>query len=216
MPLAETHVKSDDSRRALVSALCHELGNLMAGVRLQAHILGEDLTTKELALASLELDEIGARAGALVALLRPLAGEVVAARRIISPEAILTAVEASLEGSGGRGIELSVEVVQGLPALETDAEAIVSLLVSLALGAVDIVRPHGRVRLAATGSESTVTFSVEDDASGPDFEDWPDGALRGRTLLCAIAEHLLSPFNGKAVVNRGSTGTCIELVLESK
>ena len=69
---------SADSSNNLVFALCHEISNLVAAIRLQAHLLDEELDARGLAVSSLEIDDLSARCAALLALVRPVLNEVAA------------------------------------------------------------------------------------------------------------------------------------------
>jgi len=56
----------------LAFAIAHEVGNHLGGIRLQAHLVDEDLDVRELAAASILIDGLAGRSGPLLALLRPL------------------------------------------------------------------------------------------------------------------------------------------------
>ena len=62
------------TRHAIVFAIAHELGNHLAGIRLEAHLLDEDLGVRGLAKASLAIESLAGQAGPLLTLLRPLLG----------------------------------------------------------------------------------------------------------------------------------------------
>ena len=57
-----------DRRFALAFAIAHEIGNHLAGIRLEAHLLDEALGARGLAKASLAIDSLAGQAAPLLAL----------------------------------------------------------------------------------------------------------------------------------------------------
>ena len=56
----------------LAFAIAHEVGNHLGGIRLQAHLLDDELDAREMAQASVLIDGLAGRSGPLLSLLRPL------------------------------------------------------------------------------------------------------------------------------------------------
>ena len=62
----------EDEVSRLVLSICHEAGNLVGAIRLNAHFVDDRLSALELAAASVEIDDLSARISSLLALVRPL------------------------------------------------------------------------------------------------------------------------------------------------
>ena len=56
----------------LVFAICHEVGNLVGVIRLNADLIDAKASERELATLSVEIDDSSARIRSLLALVRPL------------------------------------------------------------------------------------------------------------------------------------------------
>jgi len=212
----------------LVFAVCHEIGNCVGGVRLHAHLLDDTMGPRELALASVELDDLAARASWLLSLVRPLlfvgatvgatVGAATGAADATPSDAahILSSVSTLLEEHGGRGTALRFAIAEELKAsphlVAFDRDVLQALLASLALSAMEAGEGSGRVELCADVSDEDVCFRVEDDA--PVSEDplrWREQMMRGRPLLCAVADGLLTARGGHFEVTRKEDVTSILL-----
>ncbi|MGH0038162.1 MAG: sensor histidine kinase [Myxococcota bacterium] len=200
----------------LTSALCHELGNWLAAMRLQAHLLDETLGPRELAEASLEIDELCERASTLLAQLPPLVAAAPASPGPTDPAGLVHDVSRVLADQGLRGVTLDVEVEEGLAQLCADRATLLPVLQNLATGALEAVRPEGSVGIRARGRGAEVALVVEDAAP---FEgeagDWRRLPLRGRILGWALADALARKVGGRLEVNELDPGTRIELVIPS-
>ncbi len=204
-----------DEARELVFAIVHEVGNLVAAVRLQAHLIDEDLGPAGLGRASLELETIGARSSGLLALVRPLLidGAQAAGAKV---GAVLRGVEETLRDVGTRGTALEVAVEPGLPEIGGDTQVLHYLVSLVAAGALEVLGGAGRLRLVAGMDEGQVVLSVEDDGEkDPELAHWERGARRGRVLGCAIAAELLGRVGGRVVVDRRGGQTRVRLILPS-
>ena len=213
-PMADSHGVKEREETELVFSLCHEIGNLVGAVRLQAHLLDEDLGARELALASVELDDLGARCAALLTHMRPLlsAGDRTSVR--IRPSQILESLSCLIEEHGGRGVKLVVEECPELPELELDPEVIRQLLVSFFYAAIEAAAPRGQVRVHAQRRAGGVAFVLEDDGEvGEDPRRWAEQMRRGRPLLCAVANRILEKRGGRLEVERDAKCTRIAFVL---
>lgn len=219
-PDSPTPVRSktgdEDEATRLALAMCHEIGNLVGAVRLQAHLLDSEDSPKELATASVEIDDLCARSSALLSLMRPLVSRV--SRRTeegVVPAAILNALQYILEDCGGRGVVVSVECREGLPGVAIGPDTMKQMLLTLAFGAMEVARPKGRVGIRALPGKGPdeVCFVVKDD--GPDDEpmDWSQQMLRGRPLACAVASRMVAWWDGRLEVSRSDGVTRVALVV---
>ena len=193
---------------ALLRALGHEVGNLLAGIRLSAHLLVVGEAGRD---AAAEIEELSDRAGALMAHVRPLLqpGSEDQRARLGAAE-LLEGLTLALEDRHKGSTRLSIEPpAAGLPATRGDSGALHHVLVSLALGALE-AKPEGGVRVRARPRGGNLVVAVEDDG-----EDLSSGSQVpvGRMLDVRIAAAVLERDGGRVVVASTETGNRIELVL---
>jgi signal transduction histidine kinase len=213
--LSDDNELSETATR-LVYAVCHEIGNLVAAVRLQAHLLDEEMAPKELAVTSVEIDDLAARTSAMLALIRPLLSASPAEGAAVSPAQISAGISQALEDHGGRGMVLEVECDPDLPMIVTDPEVMHHLILTLVFGAVEAGEHKGQVTVRTTRSGDDVMFCIEDDADEAEqLLDWKDHMLRGRPLSCAIADFILRSRSGRLEVRREDGLTQVLLILFS-
>lgn len=187
----------------LVFALCHEISNLVAAVRLQAHLLDEELDARGLAVASLEIDDLSARSAALLALVRPVLSEPPEEILPVGAEVIAVGFERALAEFGGRVFEIAFDVAPDLPEVRAQTEVFHYLLLSQAYGAMEAMGKDGCLCVEVRATEKEVVFALVDQAK----EDaqhlaWWDAALRGRALECAVAHHVLAKAGSRFEVRR--------------
>lgn len=204
---------SDAATAELVLALCHEIGNLVGAVRLQAHLLDGDMSPRELARASLDVDDLCARSAALLAHVRPLlvgpSGPVVT----VSPGELVGSVRDLMARHAGPGVRLVADAEQDLPELAADRATLHHLLQSLVFGAIEAAGGGGTVRLVAERGDGAVAFGVEDDGPvGPEPEGGVRQALRGRPLVWAVARRIVGRAGGRCEASRSSGRTRVSLV----
>jgi nitrogen-specific signal transduction histidine kinase len=198
----------------LVLALCHEIGNLMGAIRLHAHLLDDDMRPRDLAMLSVDLDDLSARSSALLAHMRPLLLPGPRALDDVKPEALLSGLQELMEDHGGRGAVLAFSADDSLPTLRTDQEVIHHLLLSLLYVTLETTSSTGSVSLRAEAREDGVAFVLEDD--GDVDEDptlWRDQMKRGRPLVCSVASEILRRRGGRLEVERSAGITRIALLL---
>ncbi len=91
-------------RRALVFAIGHEVANHLGGIRLQAHLIDEDLDALGLAKTSVEIDALAGRAAPLLALLRPILSERPDPSPPVAWASLLAGLRRQLDDEGTRGV----------------------------------------------------------------------------------------------------------------
>lgn len=198
--------KPDDAvRQALAFSIAHEIGNQLAGIRLEAHLLDEDLGAHGLAKSSLAIDSLAAQAGPLLAVLRPLLAP--AGPRVGGPRYadLLAGVRRQIEedGAGGRAVELVV--ARDAEASGPAFEGLHPLLIAL-VGSPDSLEP-GKApigfRIGLRGNQIEIVCELPGDA----FEGGSEVAsesiahgLRGRSLAVAIARVLVADAGGRVEV----------------
>jgi signal transduction histidine kinase len=204
----------ESSSRELIAALCHDIGNLLAAVRLSAHLLSHDVDEAERLSVARDVEDLAALAGALLAQVRPLlAGDTLSSVRV-SPAEVLTALHRALKERRAGGAELSIARGRGLPDVRIDPDAVYHLLLTLVHGALEAAGPGGRVRVSAKHQGRRVILSVADDGRQVDLEGIRHGARpRGRELAIRVADAVLRGMGGRATAELRRRGTRIDLFL---
>lgn len=196
----------------LVFAMCHEVSNLVAAVRLQAHLLDEDLDARGLAVASLEMDDLSARAAGLLALVRPVLSEPPAEVAPIGAGVIAQGFERALLDHGGRGLEVGFECEPDLPSVRAEPEVYHHILLSQVYGAMEAMEAGGRLRISVAAGPKEVVFAIDDPApEDPQHLEWWKASLRGRALECAVAHHILAKRDARFEVRRLGDGNRTEI-----
>lgn len=201
---------------SLVRPLCHEIGNLLAAIRLSAHLLeGEQHpSAAEPERTCREIQSLAAQAGALLAQMRPLLEGSRDARTRVTTASLLASVARAVEGEVPRGVRLQVARGRGLPDVRIDTEALHDLLVALLRDACEASPERGHVRLEAEARDDRVVLRLRDRA--PAFElpgERPD-LLRGRALLLQLAACVLKASQGRLRVSTSAReGNCVEFEL---
>ncbi|HEB90273.1 MAG TPA: sensor histidine kinase [Deltaproteobacteria bacterium] len=203
---------------ALVFAIAHEVGNHLGAIRLQAHLLDDDLDARALALASVELDTLAGRAGPLLALIRPLLSSPgttppsTPSSVVSGPmwRGLLGGVIDEIRDEGTRGIRLESKMSVASDLRAPSADWLHSLLRTL----IGVTLPHvprgGKLGLALEAHGDEVVLAIEDD--GPEEDLGAETALRGRALAVAIARRLLADLGGRVEWARDAGRTRLELI----
>ncbi|MFO0688751.1 MAG: hypothetical protein U0900_08585 [Myxococcota bacterium] len=217
-----------DRRFALAFAIAHEIGNHLAGIRLEAHLLDEALGARGLAKASLAIDSLAGQAAPLLALLRPLLSP--GARRAGGGTlaSVLDGVRRQLEEEGAAGHPLAVAVGAGVEGAVSPIEGLHALIVALvgppealASGAAPIalrVERAGGALVLSIGlpGEAFVEAAAEAAAAegaGGAGTGSRGAALRGRALALALARVLVADAGGAVEVGGGEGRSWVALRL---
>lgn len=207
--------ESDEIRsKRLVSAICHEIANHIAAIRLQAHLLNEALKPRDLANASLIIEDLSARSSALLALVRPVLWKPEEPPGTVAADAIAQGIRSTLDEHGGRGVRFEIEIEEKLPEVHGDSGVIHFLLQLHSYGALEAASAGDRVRIIAEARDDAVAFVIEESAAGAAvLLGWPDAGLHGRTLACAIADHILQHSGGRLRIIPDGTRIRTEIVV---
>lgn len=198
----------------LVLALCHEVGNLVGAVRLQAHLIDEDMTRRDLARATLDVDDSCVRSAVLLAHIRPLLAGAPSTANELAPAELLASVHAALAEQGGANVVLDLEAAEEVPPVRFDREVLHHLLQSLVLAALGATRETRVVSLAAESVAAGVAFVVEDEgAEDAELSDWRSQAPRGRPLVLKVVDAIVGRFGGSVAVSRKAGRTCVAVIL---
>lgn len=200
--------------RDLVGALCHDVGNLLAAVRLSAHLLPTDKAETDRIAACGDIEYLAARSGALLALVRPLLAGAPVARVPVSPAEVLTALKRSLEDRRIGRAALSIAPGRKLPDVRIDPDALYHLLLTLVYGSLEATASDGRVRVSAKHQGRRVILSVSDNGRQVDLGEIRRGSTpRGRELAIRVADAVLRLMGGRASAELQPRGTRIDLFL---
>jgi nitrogen-specific signal transduction histidine kinase len=202
-------------REALLFALCHEVRNLLAASRLQAHFLDPSARAEELAATARRIAHAAARAGSLLAQVRPLfcGGEPAPASRT-DPLDVLGDLHRELDDQRECALRVELKSAVGLPELTFDSQALHHILLTAVFDAEEAARCGGSVRVAAESSGDFVAFLVEDD--GKDADPEPGAALCGRALGRAVAAAILADRGGRLEVGASEGLTRVALMIPTR
>lgn len=197
-----------DARNPLPVAVVHEVGNLIAAMRLSAYLLPA-ADARERARGARQIEQLAAQAGELLAQLRPLLARS-GAGVAIAPAEVLEAVRRGLaDVPGAERLEVRPPP-RNLPDVKADPDALLHALLTLVRGALEASADGGRVVLRAGRSGRSVWFEIAD--SGRRFEPAPPRTLpRGRALAVRLADAALRPDGGGAEVRSGRGTTRVRL-----
>jgi signal transduction histidine kinase len=193
------------SPRDLVFALCHELGNLLAGARLEANLLDPRAGATELAKTAERISEVSARAGSLLAQVRPLLAPDAAAVVPMDPLDVLDGLWRGLDESCGARVAIALKSAAELPDVDLAPEVLHHLLLTAIFLGLEAGGPEGCVRVFAESAGEGVAFLVEDE--GPLEDSSEPSELRGRPLTHEIARVLLARLGGSFEVSRAEGRT---------
>lgn len=208
----------DTERRfALAFAIAHEIGNHLAGIRLEAHLLDEALGARGLAKASLSIDSLAGQAAPLLALLRPLLAP--GDRRAASGSVarLLDGVRRQLEEEGSAGHRIAVEVDPEVGGSPTSVEGLHALIVAL-IGPPGALASDGapiglRAGRAVGALEIRIELPGDGFAEAAGEAALPGGSLRGRALALELARVLVADAGGGVEVGHGEGRSWVALRL---
>ncbi|MEM9175113.1 MAG: hypothetical protein AAGC67_07750 [Myxococcota bacterium] len=203
---------SSDSGIELAFAIAHEVGNHLGGIRLQAHLLDDELDAREMAEASLLIDGLAGRSGPLLSLLRPLLSDDWRRTGGATWAGLLGRVARQIEDEGTRGVRF--EVAGGLDpeAKAPDFDWVHPLLIALVESTLEHVADRGAtasVRLALVEDEEGLRLDLVDDGAPEDLS--PGAARRGRPLAVEIAQELIGRSGGRVETQVDDAGTRVGL-----
>jgi len=199
-----------DARNALQVAVAHEVGNLLAAMRLSAYLLPA-ADARERARGARQIEQLAAQAGELLAQVRPLLSDS-RSGAAVAPAGVLEGVRRALADAPGSE-RLDVRPApRGLPDVRVDPDALLHALLTLVRGALEAVVDGGRVLLRAGRSGRRISFEITD--TGRPFEPAPPRTLpRGRALAVRLAGAALRGEGGAAEARPGRRGTRVRVLV---
>ena len=188
--------------RELLPALAHELGNLLAAIRLSAHLAPHEREARERERGARQIEALAAEAGELAALLRPLTGE--RRGRVLEVDAG-RALEAA-RGAFGDGPEASRVELRPSPRplrVRADPDALHHALAALVRAAVAASAPEGTVLVSSRRRGATALLEIADAGR----------VQRGRALRVELADAVLGRSGGRVVATATRAGTRVRVEL---
>lgn len=198
---------SSDSGIELACAIAHEVGNHLGGIRLQAHLLDDELDARAMAGASVLIDGLAGRSGPLLSLLRPLLSDDWGQAGDASWASVLGRVAQQIEDEGTRGIRFEVAGALDTEVPAPDFDWVHPLLIALVeatLAHVAERRGSGTVRLELVEEGEGARLDVFDDGEAEDLS--AEAPRRGRPLAVALARDLVERSRGRVETGTGSDG----------
>ncbi len=194
----------------LAFAIGHEVGNHLGGIRLQAHLLDDDLDARSMAEASILIDDLAGRSGSLLTLLRPLISPAWRTAGSTNWGNLLGRVQQQIVDQGTHGTCFSLSGDLETTIAAPDHEWIHPLLITLLDATIAHVGRAGAVLLDVTPADEGVRILIDDDGEEEDLG--VEAALRGRPLAVAIGRELLSRIGGRVEVDRSDGRTRVAFV----
>ena len=203
---------SSESGIELAFAIAHEVGNHLGGIRLQAHLLDDELGAREMAEASILIDGLAGRSGPLLSLLRPLLSDDWRRAGGATWAGVLGRLAQQIEDEGTRGVRFEVTGALETESAAPDFDWVHPLLTALVEATIAHVADRGSeasVRLALVEDEEGVRLDVCDDGEVEDLS--PAAARRGRPLAVALARELVGRSGGRVETDVSDAGTRVGL-----
>lgn len=189
--------KEADRRGEHVVALAHEVGNLLAAMRMSVHLL-PGASDRERAAAAAELERWVAHAGELLALARPIIGASRAGRTRVSVDEVLAGVGHVLLEPGELAGPLEISAApRGVPDLRVDLDALHHVLRVL-VRTLLATHGEGAITLRAGRRGGRVDFVVESDVAQPG---------RAVALAITVADAALRTDGGRVTQDSTRRGT---------
>jgi len=174
------------SPQALVFAVCHEVGNLLAAIRLHGDLRDPDSGRK--------VAELSARSGSLLSLVRPLLDESAFEPITIEPGRLLEGLRGGLDDPQDPRLELDAGEAAKAPPVLVDGEVMHHLLLCELLAAFERLQLGERLRVGLRPEGDRLVFELSGGA--PELEPVADDRLAGRSLCHALARDLLARGGG--------------------
>jgi len=182
-----------DAAGELIRSLVHEVGNLLAAVRLSGHFLGGELAGNERRRLSRDVEMLASLCGACLSQIRPLLGEGGQRRFRVPPAALLEGLAQAFEELMPARARLRIAPARGLPEVAIDADAVRNLLVLLVAGAVSAAGSEPVSVQAESWREGPwVVVALSDNGPPVDpLPTWARPGRRGRELGFSVADRVL-------------------------
>lgn len=189
---------------SLAAAMCHEIGNHLAAVRLTAHLIA---TGDEAQPAAQGVISASAEAGHVLSQMRALLrGGAAAQTGIFSVTQALRDMRVSLGDELDGPIFFEIGSGVGLPRLHFNQEILRQQMTEVVQRAAAAINGPGNISVRISADNEFVTFTVDDD--GPPVDPTivsVQEPLRGRALALQVTRFVLAG-GGGAVTFEASAG----------
>lgn len=213
-------MKPDDAKQqpeALVSSLCHEVGNQLAAVRLSGHVLRFDQSKEELQKTAQSIEELATLSGAIVGLIGPLMGTSKPNAGVVNPLDILDGLTRALPDAVVDRVEIVIPGEGEFPEIIGNFHMLSGMLLALILGSCEGSPKDSPVKVSLEQREQVVSVLIEDEGELSAAKENGIGfALRGRGLMLAVANCLLERVEGGVELEGcgpESKETCLRVIL---
>jgi nitrogen-specific signal transduction histidine kinase len=194
----------------LVLALGHEIGNLLAASRLQAHLIDSEMTAEQLAEVSATIGRLSSRMGSMLAQIRPLLSPVPEVAPNVDPLEVLDGVRRGIDESCDARLEVDLDSASDLPKAVIDPEPLHHILLTAIYQTLEESAPAGVVKVGAVARGESIVFRVDGEVA---YDAGAGGALKGYALLRAVAETILGPRRGRIAIDSLGSGNRVELTV---
>jgi len=207
----------DVDSKILVARVCHEIGNLLAAIRLSGYVLTMDEGAGQQVRATAEeIEGLAVHAAALMHLLPPVLALHEEECRGVEPRVVRDALSRSLPSHLFAAIEFEEPKESETPSLWLRSQEFCNVLVALVIASRGASQGKGRLRISFRRQAEAAQVVIEDRTGSLLEEELEVAALRGVALVLALAEFLLHPIGGGISVDRAcfaGKGTRVALVL---
>ncbi len=181
----------------LVAALCHEVGNQLAALRLTGHVLKYDKTKDELEARSQSVEELATHAGSIVGLIGPLIGASKSSIAVVNPLDLLEGLSRTLPDAVVDRVEIVLPEEGEISEVVGNFHMLSGLLLALVLGSCEASSKESVVKVSLEERPQEVAALIEDSGAVKEVREGSEGmALRGRELMLAVANRLLARVEG--------------------
>jgi hypothetical protein len=185
----------------------------LAGTRLEASLLDSLTEPEEFLSAGHRIESASARAGSLLASIRPLLDPAGVAITTVDPLDVLSGLRSGLDKSVDHRVAIPLRSAVDLPLVRLPVEPVHHLIGSAIYYGLEAGGKDGRVQVRAHIAGGDVVFEICDGGSVDTVDG--SGSLRGRSLLLAIARVLVAPVGGHVDAAAHGDGTKLSLAFPS-
>jgi two-component system, NtrC family, sensor histidine kinase KinB len=166
--------QQEEAKRGIIATVSHQLKTPLTSIRMAIHLLLDKkvgpLSDKQSSLLLAAKDEVTRLSSIIEQLLqirRIESGRLLTEFSPVSPIDLITeAADGFRKAAGERGISISVQVPEDLPAVAADKVLIIHVLANLLSNAVNYSDAGGRITITAKARKHDVCFSVKDTGRG--------------------------------------------------
>jgi len=206
----------DVDSKVLVARVCHEIGNLLAAVRLSGYVLTIDEGDPQVRATAEDIEVLAIHAAALMHLLPPVLAMREEECRGVEPRVLREALSRSLPSHVFSTIEFEEPKETEKPSLWLRSQEFCNVLIAFVIASRGASQGTGRLRISFRTQADSAQVVIEDRAGSLLEEELDVAALRGMALVLALAEFLLLPIGGGISVDGGcfeGKGTRVEFFL---